>query len=321
VRQRSIQESMIAPLAAALVRDHGLSIVPGARVNEVRLGARGDGGQARVSGLSYVDAGGAERELAGLDACVLALGSKGMRAVVSGSADLARECPELSRAAALGAIDVVSVRLWLDRRVVLDKPANVFSRMPGLRGAGCSFFMLDALQPDERHLWGGADPQGSVLACDLYNAGALAPLSDDDIVGLLLDELLPCASAAFAGARAVDAHVARLAQAVSWFSPGSFRARPPLETSVPNLVCAGDWVRMGAREHGAKGLCQERAFVSGIEAANALARAGALGPARRRQHRVLPVRPDESQLEAARAANRALMGALAPFGLASPWVR
>ena len=27
----------------------------------------------------------------------------------------------------------------------------------------------------------------------------------------------------------------------------------------------GDWVRMGDREHGAKGLCQERALVSGLE--------------------------------------------------------
>ena len=46
---------------------------------------------------------------------------------------------------------------------------------------------------------------------------------------------------------------------------------------MPNLVCAGDWVRMGEYEHGAKGLCQERAYVSGIQAANALARNGALG--------------------------------------------
>lgn len=37
---------------------------------------------------------------------------------------------------------------------------------------------------------------------------------------------------------------------------------------------AGDWVNMGKFEHGSKGLCQERAYVSGIEAANALARIG-----------------------------------------------
>jgi len=63
----------------------------------------------------------------------------------------------------------------------------------------------------------------------------------------------------------VDSYVQRYAGAVTWFSPGSFGSRPPLETSVRNLVCAGDWVRMGEREHGAKGLCQERAYVSGLQ--------------------------------------------------------
>ena len=61
----------------------------------------------------------------------------------------------------------------------------------------------------------------------------------------------------------VDSHVVRCPGAVTWFSPGSFDSRPPLETSLSNVVCAGDWVRMGDREHGAKGLCQERAYVSG----------------------------------------------------------
>ena len=60
-------------------------------------------------------------------------------------------------------------------------------------------------------------------------------------------------------------YVQRYYGAVSWFSPGSFTSRPPLETRVSNLVCAGDWVRMGDREHGAKGLCQERAYVSGLQ--------------------------------------------------------
>ena len=77
--------------------------------------------------------------------------------------------------------------------------------------------------------------------------------------------------------QAVDSHVVRYPGAVTWFSPGSYPNRPPLQTSVPNLVCAGDWVRMGDREHGAKGLCQERAYVSGIQAANALSASGVLG--------------------------------------------
>jgi len=149
-------------------------------------------------------------------------------------------------------------------------------------------------------------------------------------------------------ATVVDSHVVRYPGAVTWFSPGSFKSRPPLQvraassqygkrdetrpvstgrgtrrvqlvpeggggagslclqswflrigsgrghatrpflwhqarpsplcpthsfceplrflvtsvqTSVPNLVCAGDWVRMGEREHGAKGLCQVRAHL------------------------------------------------------------
>ena len=61
---------------------------------------------------------------------------------------------------------------------------------------------------------------------------------------------------------------------------------------MPNLVCAGDWVRMGEYEHGAKGLCQERAYVSGIQAANALARNGALGVQHTRVRPVIPVRDD-----------------------------
>ena len=69
-------------------------------------------------------------------------------------------------------------------------------------------------------------------------------------------DLLPEAVPAFKEARVVDSYVQRYYGAVTWFSPGSFNSRPPLETSISNLVCAGDWVRMGEREHGAKGLCQ-----------------------------------------------------------------
>ena len=61
---------------------------------------------------------------------------------------------------------------------------------------------------------------------------------------------------------------------------------------------------MGDYEHGSKGLCQERAFVSGIQAANALLRAGALpfnnskSSSRTgvKEGRVLPVREDEFQV-------------------------
>ena len=85
-------------------------------------------------------------------------------------------------------------------------------------------------------------------------------------------------------------------------------------------MCAGDWVRMGDREHGAKGLCQERAYVSGLEAANALSRTGSL-KGRKVIHEVIPVRDDEAQVQAGRLVNKGIMDVLGRVGLDSPWVR
>lgn len=185
--------------------------------------------------------------------------------------------------------------------------------------------MLDQLQKDsEVALWGGAEPKGSVIAADFYNGTAVACMSNQDIVNLLLDELLPAAVPGFKGVKALDFEVRRYPGAVSLFSPGSYPKRPPLETSVKNIVCAGDWVKMGDREHGAKGLCQERAYVCGLEAGNSLLRrgvasGGSQGPGI--EHPVIPIRPDETQVVLGRALNKQFMDALTPFGLASPWVR
>ena len=325
IARGTVQSALVRPLAAHLTEKHNLTVLGGCRVEKITV----DETTGRATGVSYATRGGERDVLEDVDAVVLALGAKGMRGVVASSPALARRAPELSRAASLGGIDVVTTRIWLDRYVAVEHPANVLSRFDGLRGAGGTFFMLDQLQKDhEVELWGGEEPKGSVLACDFYNGGAVACLSDEDIVALLLDELLPAAVPGFAGARALDAHVVRCPGAVTWFSPGSFESRPPLETSVPNVVCAGDWVRMGDREHGAKGLCQERAYVSGLEAGNSLLRRGELARGEGREaprgmgpHPVLPVRADEMQVVLGRAANKAVMDALAPFGLDSPWVR
>jgi len=279
--------------------------------------------------VRYATRGGSEEELE-VDACVLSLGARGMKAIMGGSPTLARACPALTAAAALPSIDVIAVRIWLDTVVPTRTPANVLSRFEALRGAGGTFFMLDQLQggaygdADPELLWGDepeSTPRGSVVACDFYNAGGLLSLADEDIVNLLMNELLPSAVPEFRAAAVVDSYVQRYPGAVTWFAPGSYKSRPPLQTSVRNLVCAGDWVRMGEREHGAKGLCQERAFVSGLEAANALARSGVLGAGHTGQHEVIPIRDDEPQVVLGRAVNKRVMDVLNPLGLASPWVR
>ena len=310
IKSKSIGELIIAPMAEMLMDKYELNVKGGCFAKSLHL----DSEKNAIDKVTYFDTT-SKREVVidDVDGVVLALGAKGLKSVVSNSPELARNAPELTAAASLGAIDVVSVRLWLDKYVATDTPANVFSRFPALRGAGGTFFMLDQLQKDtENELWGGQEtPKGSVVACDFYNSSAIATLSDEDIVKTLTKDLLPEAVEAFRDAGVVDFCVQRYPQAVSHFSPGSFTKRPPLQTSVPNVVCAGDWVRMGDREFGAKGLCQERAFVSGIEAGNALL-LETLGPSRSegKKHPVIPIRADETQVEIGRAVNATVLGNL-----------
>jgi hypothetical protein len=80
-----------------------------------------------------------------VDGIVLALGASGLKGVINNSPDLAR-IPSFAAATALTAIDVVSVRLWLDKTVSTRTPANVFANFPQLRGAGGTFFMLSQVR-------------------------------------------------------------------------------------------------------------------------------------------------------------------------------
>ena len=181
--------------------------------------------------------------------------------------------------------------------------------------------MLDQLQGDTlQQLWGDQPVQGSVIASDFYNASAMAELSDQAIVDTLMQELLPRAQPAFRGAQVVDQEVRRYPGSVSLFSPGSFQHRQPLETSMASVVCAGDWVRMGEREFGAKGLCQERAYVCGLEAANALLRRGVVRGTGSGEHRVIPIRPDQPQVVLGRALNKLVMDPLETMGINWPWL-
>ncbi|CAM9258546.1 unnamed protein product [Chrysoparadoxa australica] len=315
MKKDSIATQIINPLAESLLENYDIEVKGGCLVEELQVA---DG---RVSGIKYKERSGEGGEISDISACVLAVGAKGMKGIVSGSPALAEASPELTKAASLDSIDVMAVRLWLDTYVPTETPANVWSRFESQRGAGGTFFMLDDLQKEhEEELWGGEKPQGSVVACDFYNAGALINLSDETIIKTIIDELLPAAVPGFAGVEVVDSFVQRYPKAVSWFSPGSYTKRPPLEVAgFSNLVCAGDWVRMGDREHGAKGLCQERAYVSGLQAANVLAERGVLGGDYASQHTVIPIRDDEPQVKVGRAVNSRLQGLLGP--LASPWVR
>ena len=321
IRSKSIAEQLIAPLSARLQERHQLTVLGGTLATALNVSS--DGRSIRSVETRNVTTGGSA-VLDDVDAVVLAVGAKGMGALMAQSPECGALAPELVQAGTLGSIDVVSVRLWLDRTVAVADPANVFSRFSALRGAGATFFMLDQLQGDtQQELWGGQAPQGSVVASDFYNATAIAELSDQEIVDCLMGDLLPMAQPGFRDATVLDQEVRRYPGSVSLFSPGSFSKRPPLETSLEPLVCAGDWVRMGAREHGAKGLCQERAYVCGLEAGNSLLRRGIVtgdDAHAGKQHPVIPIRADEPQVVLGRALNRLVMDPLESVGFRLPWL-
>mmetsp|Transcript_31683 Transcript_31683/g.47878 ORF Transcript_31683/g.47878 Transcript_31683/m.47878 type:complete len:625 (+) Transcript_31683:146-2020(+) len=309
IKNGTVADSLVAPLADMLQTEHDLKVLGGCRVGEISVELNESQDTLQAKSLKYTK-NGKEYAIDDVDGVILALGCKGMASVISASPDLAK-LPTFSKAASLNGIDVISTRIWFDRKVDTRTPANVFSRFDELRGSGGTFFMLDQLQSNTKELWGGEEPQGSVVACDFYNAGALLSLSDDDLISILTQDLLPSAVPKFKEAKVVDSWVGKYAGTVSWFSPGSYVSRPPLEGAgslLPNVKCAGDWVRMGDREHGAKGLCQERAYVSGMEAANSL-----LGMEAKK---VLPVRDDEEQFKVGVAVNNQIMRAVPRF-----WVR
>ena len=318
IRSRSIGEQLLAPLSQRLGREHQLQVLGGTLAARLNVSPE-DGAIESVQTRSL--AMGETGLIDDVDAVVLAVGARGLGSLMAASPECAALAPELLRAGELGAIDVVSVRLWLDRTVAVADPANVFSRFEALRGAGGTFFMLDQLQGETlQELWGNQPVQGSVIASDFYNASAIAELSDQAIVDCLMQELLPLAQPTFREAQVVDQEVRRYPGSVSLFSPGSFQQRPPLETSMATVVCAGDWVRMGEREHGAKGLCQERAYVCGLEAANSLLRRGVVRGTGSGEHRVIPIRPDEAQVVLGRALNKLVMDPLEAVGLRWPWL-
>lgn len=110
----------------------------------------------------------------------------------------------------------------------------------------------------------------------------------------------------------VDSAVLRFPNAVTHFSPGSYTSRPLQRTSFGNVFMAGDWVK--GLNHGANGLSQERAYITGLTAANLVIGGLSHGvPAV-----IIPVEEDEKHVSAAKEANQAVQGFLEalplPFG-------
>lgn len=219
------------------------------------------------------------------DAVIFAVGVTGMQKIVNNSSTV-RQFPEFCNLMNLGAIDVLATRLWFDRKVQVPLPSNACFGFDAT--TGWTFFDLNTLHDEWR------DAPGTVIEADFYHANQLLPMSDDQIVAKLHRDLTTCVSG-FRDVSVVDHSVVRLPKAVTHFSPGSYRSMLPCTTPISNVWMSGDWV---ITRHGS--WSQEKAYVTGLEAANRVIAQFQLGqPAA-----ILPVEADEPHIRVGRLLNQ-----------------
>lgn len=233
------------------------------------------------------------------DEVVFAVGAKALSNFVQYCPELA-QFPDLAKFANLRGTSVLATRVFLDREVDIPYTANACWGFD--KGIGMTVFDIKGLHGSEASTV--ADAPGSVIEVDYYHASPLLVQSDEDIVAKVkrdLDSILVGSRSA----EVVDAAVVRLPQGVNWYYPGSYQDMPDATCkSLPNLYFAGDIVRS---RHGS--WSQEKAFVSGVEAANII-----LGkPA---SENILPVAADELHVKFGKEAVKLAKKVL---GRGDPW--
>lgn len=282
-------------------------------VRKIELAGGSVLGKRFVTGLDLDDDGTCRVIAKNIDACreevyeadaiIFALSIKGMQKLVSSNPLLA-SLKEFRNIMNLRSIDCIATRLWFDRKVPCKFPANVLAGFE--EDVGATYFDLNQLQTKEC-----TNEPGSVIAADFYGANSLMPLSDEEIIKKVHKNIASC-DPGFASATVIDSSVLRFPQAVSHFAPGSHRHRPYQRSSFSNVFLAGDWVK--GVDHGANGLSQERAYVTGLMAANyALEYLNVGQPAR-----ILPIEPDEPHIVIMKEANKQIKTAVASTGVRLP---
>ncbi|MQY31314.1 FAD-dependent oxidoreductase [Nocardia aurantia] len=242
-----LREYLTGPAVPGRVTVH-----TGVRVTEIR--------RPGSTGLRVLDDTGAALEV---DAVVLATDIAGLRDIVTASPELGIPPWRAAIAELATAPPFLVHRLWLDHPVAADRPA--FMATGGLDP-------LDNVSVLERYERGAADwarrNHGSVVELHAY---ALDSGMDDDPRGRLLDRLHEIYPET-AGATVLGATTLRHADCPR-FAPGDFTGRPSIRTPDPDVVLAGDGIRIDLPV-----ALMERAATTGWTAANTLlARWGAAG--------------------------------------------
>lgn len=230
---------------------------------EFQLGTRVNGFECLEDGtISRVLASTMSGESTDINKCILdadsvifAVGGAALNAMVRGSPELSKHS-EFRKFSNLRGTGVLATRLYLDK--VLDTPYSANACWGFDEGVGMTMFDITKL-----HGINAQAVNGSVIEIDYYHAASLLVMSNEEIVQKAKRDLDTIISQS-ATAKVLDAAVVRLPQIVNWYSPGSYKNMPDVQSaSIPNVYFCGDIVRS---RHGS--WSQEKAYVSGIEAAN-----------------------------------------------------
>eukprot|EP00904_Undaria_pinnatifida_P012142 jgi/Undpi1/8058/HiC_scaffold_24.g10530.m1 len=295
----SVTEKLFAPLVDR-IKGNGGDIQGGMFVTDVTV----DPDQQVTSVLARNKDG--ETVAFEADAVVMCVSVQGVKKLLSSCVGLGRARPDLRKSMSLESVDVMATRLWFDRKVTVKNPSNVIAGFED--SVGGTFFHLNDMQDEFR------ESEGSVVAADFYHASELLPLSDEEIVERVHQTYLSTCVPEFRECKVIDSWVGRFPQAVTCFSPGSYDNRPRQALDGSNIFVAGDWVK--GVDHGANGLSQERAYVTGLTAANHAM--DALPGDRGRRADVLQTEPDEPQVAAGKLANKTVRRTLKQLGLPDP---
>ncbi|XP_020574168.1 uncharacterized protein LOC110020416 isoform X2 [Phalaenopsis equestris] len=230
------------------------------------------------------------------DAFVLAVRISTLKSTVISSCAL-QSRQEFLNVLNLSEVDVVKVKILLDRKVRIPRASNVC--FGNENSTSWTFFDLNSIFDEYQ------DETSTILEAEFYYANQLLPLKDEQIVAKLISYLSRCIKE-FQEAIVIQQIVSRFPKSATHFFPGSYKYMMKGSTSFQNLFMAGDWI---ITRHGS--CAKEKAVVTGLEAANQVVDYLGAGEFAR----IIPVEDDEPHIETLRELNRRLneLRAQAPF--------
>jgi uncharacterized protein with NAD-binding domain and iron-sulfur cluster len=269
----TVGEKIFAPWVQKIEKVGG-KVLTNKRVTDILLDDEG-----KAKGVICDD------EVFDADAVIFSVSVNGMKKIVRNSKNL-QTYSEFRNLANLGGIDVLATRLWFDRRVNVPLPSNAcFGFDPT---TGWTFFDLNHLHDEYRN-----EP-GSVIEADFYHANQLLSQTDEQVIDKVHQDLATCIPE-FKQAKVIDRCVIRVSQGVTHFAPGSYQYLLKAKTAIPHLFMSGDWI---ITNHGS--WSQEKAYVTGLEAANLVIDRFGTGKAAK----IIPVEADEPHIQIARTINK-----------------